>query len=235
MVHTQGTVSPAVLFPLALWYGVIFAKFAVLVMLVRRRIPAFAFGLFFLAHAVRSLYLIQFQADPVRYQKTIVSTEAVINGLAIAAAVEAFLLITWRLPDFRWPGSIAFVLLATGAAVVALGAGRVLAWQVNSPAEWTSALVRTVGIGLAVFLGAAVLLGDTFRDVDKRALYHAASLTLASFAAAAAHSFYRLTNGQYEPTSSFISSGGALLAYIVWIKFVTGIDLSRVQIMRAEA
>lgn len=208
---------------LFLWYAAILSKVTVLTLLLGRvRMPLFAFACYMTASAFRSLYLVTLQNDLVAYKATLTATEPWMRMFAAAVFIEAFLWLSYRLVGRFRPLMIgAFCGLCALAAGVWAASGVALEWRILTSLDYLAALERSSGLALAVVFGIAAFAGEPWQDVDRRALHHAAALCLANAGVAVAYVVFKLTGGAYEPLSSIISSGSALIAYgLVWCWYV---------------
>lgn len=210
---------PAIL--TALWACTIGAKFAVIALAIRRRIPAPLFVLFFIAHTARSIYMFGWLRGE-EYSSFRVATAPWFDGAAALVAVEAFALLCWRLPRFRGYGVGLFAGFSVVAAGVAAAGEVVWPWQAGPPAALLGSWEKAAGLGLAAMLGVSVLVMDRFRAVDRGAEHHAAALALQAISAAAAQVVAQTAS---PFAGSLVATGGALLAYVVWCWTVRGIRL----------
>lgn len=198
-----------------IWYAVIAAKLAVLVLIVKRRIPAFVFSAAVTSHLLRSLWLLTLRTSPKEYAAVVALSDPWISAMVACAAVEAYVLIVRRLPKFEWPSVIVFGITAAIATTAA--------WT-----AWGGNVELASGVSLGVFLVAAAFIFDWLRNVDRGALHHAVSLALCALVGSAALGFFQVTGGKYEPASSIINSSGVLIAYLNWIFRVHSIDTSSI-------
>jgi hypothetical protein len=206
-----------------MWVAAIAGKLAVLVLALRRRIPAPVFLTFFAVHTARSLYMMAFLTGAA-YTDFRLWTAPWLDGLAALSAVEAFVLICWRLPRFRWFGAGTFAALAVLGAAVAVAGAFVFPWEIRDRFALVAALERNTGLLLAATLAVAVLLMDRFRAVDRGALHHASALAVHSLAGGVAWVVHMRGGGV---PGSLVASGGALAAYVMWCWTVRGIRVDR--------
>lgn len=187
-------------------------KIAVVILAVKRRIPAPIFIGFFVLSASRSFYLMTLSGAV--YASVQAWTAPWMDGLAVAACVEAYVLACWRLPRFRAAGAVMGALAASAAAAVAWASGVVWDWPSSRPLASVAALERSVGLALAVGLGLLLLVLDRLRRVDRGALHHGAALVLGELASAAAYVIHMWRGGAW---GTAVSMAGATAAYALWI------------------
>lgn len=207
------------------WGATILGKLAVIALSIRRRIPAPIFVLFFLAHTARSLYMMAFLSGAA-YSRFRVATEPWLDGFAALVAVEAFALLCWRLPRFRWYGAALFAVVAMLAGAVAVGGEILLPWQAGTPAALIGRTEQATALLLCVTLLLSVTVMSRFRAVADGAQNHAAALALQTVVGFVAP----VVAGVWSPyVGSLVSTLGTLAAYVVWCVTVRGIRLDREQ------
>jgi hypothetical protein len=205
------------------WGATILGKLAVIVLAIRRRIPAPLFVLFFLAHTARSLYMSAFLSGEA-YSRFRVASLPWFNGFAALVAVEAFVLLCWRLPRFRWYGAALFAVVSVVGGAAAVGSEILLPWQTGTRVALIARTEQASGLLLCVALLLSVLVMSRFRAVDEGAQNHAAALALQAMSAFLAP----VVAQSWSPyLGSLVSTLGTLAAYVMWCWTVRRLRVDR--------